>query len=1106
MSSTEKTISALIQTQLPDFVKANHPQFQRFIESYYEWLEQNNSSGVSNTAGNTIYQASKIADYRDVDSTPDEFVRYFKQELLPYFPENTALDIRKILKSAREFYSQKGSEESVRWLFRALFNEQIEINYPKEQILKLSDGKWKLPRAFRITVGESNKNLDVNLLEKRLVVGSVSGATCVIESANRTIDPTNGIEIIEIYISNIKRLFENGEFINVNYIDENGIEKIFSEKIIGTISNIRLDTRPPSIDPNQRRRGLLYNVGDPVVITGGLAATAEANDAVAIVGNVSLGSIDTVTTTFGGYGYREYSNTETIVLRSTGDDPNANQSTDLRVLVVNASACTTNSQRNFVESITYDKTVIDYLGDTVISTANLAAFTVNNRNALVNVTEADEDDDFDNFEEVWANGLNYFDALFTAKIATPNGQSGGPFGAGGASPVTADILFYDIKGSNGALLSTADLPIILNGAQINTKNTTRSFTYNSITNYYVPANNLSQIHQCLDFETVNTGAITLISVVDGGFGFRSAPQLQITSHYDTHISENYDYETEKTNKRTYWQTFKDLGHIAHIYINNGGSGYSVGDALTFSGRGYGANGYVQSVSSPGGAITSIILDNRGEGYTARPTIGVTSSGGTNAVLTGYLFGDGAENTVNPTTIGRIRDLRLVYRGYDYSSTPNVSLKIVDTIIEPISELENFVEGEYIYQGLSLGESTFRANVKQYVRSTGLLRMFNYSGTLNPTISLFSANSVVAQVNVAANVPAPGQYPPAVIVTGLPNPMYYGDGRARANALFANGLIEFNGFYINTDGFPSSDKRLQDGDLYHNFSYIIQSEKQLVQFETPLKNIVHPSGMKVVAKTILKSEAEEGSIESSNVHLIKPTDSTSIVDAFVTIADSTSNVVTGIDTTFDSLPKTKANVGDLFMIVDSTNTLRTQSKIVSAVNNDTELEIYGDFIYVGQGKISTNATVTAKVSSNVNAVSDFIRVGDKIRVNVTNVQVTGTVNVSGTTVDGNTTGSNTTYFVGNVVVGSEITVNEEVRLVTAVIDASTLTVNTAFDAIAEDKYLYANSVLTKEITGVSGNNLTMNTAIFANTANLVYLVIPDYDTVNYPFKIITLTAY
>jgi hypothetical protein len=366
MAATEKTISALIGSQLPDFVKANHPQFQRFIELYYQWLEQNNPAGISNTAGNTVYQAAEIADYRDIDSTPDDFVRYFKQELLPYFPENTSLDIKKILKSAREFYSQKGSEESIKWLFKALFNEDIEINYPKEQILIASDGKWKLPRAFRITVGETNKNLDVNLLEKRLVTGNVSGATCVIETANRTIDPTNGIEVIEIYISNIRKLFENGEYITVNYIDQNGVEQTFSEKIIGTISNVRIDSSIRT-DPRQRRRGLLYNVGDPVVITGGLATTAEANDAVAIVGNVSVGSIESVATTFPGYGYRIYSNTETIALRSTADDPNSNANTDLRVIAINVTACTTNSQQNFLEAITYDKTVIDYLTATICS-------------------------------------------------------------------------------------------------------------------------------------------------------------------------------------------------------------------------------------------------------------------------------------------------------------------------------------------------------------------------------------------------------------------------------------------------------------------------------------------------------------------------------------------------------------------------------------------------------------------------------------------------------------------------------------------------------------------------------------------------------------------
>jgi len=1101
MAATEKTISALIGSQLPDFVKANHPQFQRFIELYYQWLEQNNPEGISSSAGNTVYQAAEIADYRDIDSTPDDFVRYFKQELLPYFPENTSLDIKKILKSAREFYSQKGSEESIKWLFKALFNEDIEINYPKEQILIASDGKWKLPRAFRITVGETNKNLDVNLLEKRLVTGNVSGATCVIETANRTIDPTNGIEVIEIYISNIIKLFENGEYITVNYIDQNGVEQTFSEKIIGTISNVRIDSSIRT-DRRQRRRGLLYNVGDPVVITGGLATTAEANDAVAIVGNVSVGSIESVATTFPGYGYRIYSNTETIALRSTADDPNSNANTDLRVIAINVTACTTNSQQNFLEAITYDKTVIDYLSDTVIGIANLAAFTVNNRNAVINVTENDEDDPYNNYEEVWANGNNFTDALFTAKIATPNNAI---FGVGGISANTGDLLVYDIKGSNSALISTSDLPIILNGAQINTKNTAKSFVYNSISTYFVPANLNSQIQQCLDFETVNTGGIALITVEDGGFGFRSAPALQITSHYDSHISESYDYETETVNKRAYWQTFRDLGRIAHVWINNGGTGYANGDTITFEGRGYGGNAFVNVNAT--GTITSVTLTDRGEGHLIRPTANISTSGGSGAVLTAYLFGDGVENTVGTNAIGRIRDLRLVYRGFDYVATPNVNMKIVDTIINPISELDSFVEGEYIYQGPSLANSTFRANVKQYIRTTGLLRLFSYSGSIDSTVDLVTQNNVYANVNTAANVPAPLQYPSTVIATGLPNPMYYGDGRAKAVALFADGLIEFNGFYLNTDGFPSSDKKLQDDRLYQNFSYIIQSEKNLVDFETPLKNIVHPSGMLVVSKTVLKQEYNELANSSSNVDIIRSTNLTALDTALITVSDPTSNVVTGSETNFLA-PDTLVEPGDLFIISDLTNPLRSISKIVSAVNSNTELEVFGDFIYPGQGKITIQSGNTSGlVLGNTNTISDFIQTGDKIRVNVPNVTITGTVNVSGTSVEGNTTGSNTTYFLGNVIVGSEINVNGESRLVTVVTDDNNLTVNTSFTNDAEDKYLVANSILTKEIDAISGNVVTMNTAIYnTNVTNIVYLVVPDYSSTSYPFKIISLNSY
>jgi hypothetical protein len=1216
MAAAEKTISALVQTQLPDFINGNHPQFKRFIELYYSWLEQNAPAGISNTAGNTIYHAMQIGDYRDIDETPDEFIRYFKDELLPHFPENPSLDIKKILKSAREYYNKKGSEESLKWLFKALYDTDLEVNYPKEQILIASDGKWKKPRAFRITVGESNKNVDVNLLERKLVVGSISGATCIIESANRTIDETNGREIIEIYISNITKYFNNGEDIIINYVDANGIDRIFRERIIGTLSNVRVDSNIRT-DPTQRRRGLLYNVGDPVVITGGLGTSAEANDAAAIVGNVTRGSIEAVTPTFLGYGYREYYNTQVVVLRTLGvDDDEANSSTDLRVIALNTSACTSNSQKNYLESITYDKTSIEFLGDTLIGAANFAPMTPNNINIILNATEEDYTDYFENFEKVWANGNNQFDALFVGYVGTPNGSTkitgtvnvystnGTVWGSNtqfsyelktGQSlrvegedqtisaitnnehltvtsaysatvtnknayrvdvfadyigpDATAPLLIYDTQYS-GSLAQILAGP----GATLAAVNSGKTWTIAAVSSPYgvpIPANAESMIVQGLDFETVNTGGISAISVLEGGFGFRAEPSLEIDSYYDTNWSEDYDYNNslEQDTKIGLWQNFADLGVLAHVHINSGGTEYTVGDGLIFVGRGYGANGYVQSVAS-NGAITSIVLDNRGEGYLERPEIIMNRSSvsydtltgtatvnnrsrvvtgssttflsdisnksvirinsevrrvvavtnntlllvnsaftanatsqtiqrrdGDEATLTGYLFGDGFQETIDTSAIGRVQDIRLLYRGYDYVSTPTISLKVLDTVVDALAEADTVYEQEYIYQGTSLQNSTFRANVKSYNRTTNVLRLYNYSGSINVEQSLVTANNLFIDVDTTERVPVPVRgvlvgtgpstfYPESV--ADLPNPMYYGNGRARANAQFANGLIEFNGFFLNTDGFPSADKVLQDNTIYHNFSYIIQAEKDLIEYENTIKNISHPAGMSLTAKRIAQSEDNASIVLTSNADvLLSKYDSSR-----VSVANSRSNTITGFGTDFTSsigggAANTKVNVGDLFILnysgaftansIANDPSLRTQTKVVTEVLSNTSLNVEGNFVITGQGRANSNTVYSALTGTVLinPAVTGTAVLNPAISgtVNV-NERITGTVNVYTT----NVVVGNATSFTTQVLVNDILTINNQVRRITSITNNQHLLVNAVFSNAGTDNVAFLSNVV------------------------------------------------
>ena len=1228
MAAAEKTISALVQTQLPDFINGNHPQFKRFIELYYSWLEQNAPAGISNTAGNTIYHAMQIGDYRDIDETPDEFIRYFKDELLPHFPENPSLDIKKIIKSAREYYNKKGSEESLKWLFKALYDTDLEVNYPKEQILIASDGKWKKPRAFRITVGESNKNVDVNLLERKLVVGSISGATCIIESANRTIDETNGREIIEIYISNITKYFNNGEDILINYVDANGIDRVFRERIIGTLSNVRVDSNIRT-DPTQRRRGLLYNVGDPVVITGGLGTSAEANDAAAIVGNVTRGSIEAVTPTFLGYGYREYYNTQVVVLRTLGvDDDEANSSTDLRVIALNTSACTSNSQKNYLESITYDKTSIEFLGDTLIGAANFAPMTPNNINIILNATEEDYTDYFENFEKVWANGNNQFDALFVGYVGTPNGNTKitgtvnvystngtvwgsntqfsyelktgqtlrvegedqtisaitnnehltvtsaysatvtnknayrvGVFADYIGPDATAPLLIYDTQYS-GSLAQILAGP----GATLAAVNSGKTWTIAAVSSPYgvpIPANAESMIVQGLDFETVNTGGISAISVLEGGFGFRAEPSLEIDSYYDTNWSEDYDYNNslEQDTKIGLWQNFADLGVLAHVHINSGGTEYTVGDGLIFVGRGYGANGYVQSVAS-NGAITSIVLDNRGEGYLERPEIIMNRSSvsydtltgtatvnnrsrvvtgssttflsdisnksvirinsevrrvvavtnntlllvnsaftanatsqtiqrrdGDEATLTGYLFGDGFQETIDTSAIGRVQDIRLLYRGYDYVSTPTISLKVLDTVVDALAEADTVYEQEYIYQGTSLQNSTFRANVKSYNRTTNVLRLYNYSGSINVEQSLVTANNLFIDVDTTERVPVPVRgvlvgtgpstfYPESV--ADLPNPMYYGNGRARANAQFANGLIEFNGFFLNTDGFPSADKVLQDNTIYHNFSYVIQAEKDLIEYENTIKNISHPAGMSLTAKRIAQSEDNAAIVLTSNADvLLSKYDSSR-----VSVANSRSNTITGFGTDFTSsigggAANTKVNVGDLFILnysgaftansIANDPSLRTQTKVVTEVLSNTSLKVEGNFVITGQGRANSNTVYSALTGTVLinPAVTGTAVLNPAISgtVNV-NERITGTVNVYTT----NVVVGNATSFTTQVLVNDILTINNQVRRITSITNNQHLLVNAVFSNTGTDNVAFLSNVV------VLGSGTAFNTDI------------------------------
>jgi hypothetical protein len=55
-------------------------------------------------------------------------------------------------------------------------------------------------------------------------------------------------------------------------------------------------------------------------------------------------------------------------------------------------------------------------------------------------------------------------------------------------------------------------------------------------------------------------------------------------------------------------------------------------------------------------------------------------------------------------------------------------------------------------------------------------------------------------------------------------------------------ITYSGRFLNTDGFLSSDKKLQDNFFYQDFSYVLRAEVQVEEYRDVLRNTVHPAGL------------------------------------------------------------------------------------------------------------------------------------------------------------------------------------------------------------------------------------------------------------------------
>jgi hypothetical protein len=235
--ATDKKTSVLVAEQLPDFVLEEGPKLQRFIEAYYEFMEQN--------AG-AIDGTKNLLAYQDIDTTTDSFLQYFREEIYKNVPDSALIDKRLLAKHIREMYRNKGTEKSYKFLFRALYNEDVDFTYPGDFILRTSDGRWTEEKYLRVT-GLSEAS--AGAIEGQIVTGDTSSAYARVEKVDQIVE--GGTLITELYLGSIVGTFSNTETVTSDITSTTAQIKVnggaaLQEKVgryIGTRGQLSSDQR-----------------------------------------------------------------------------------------------------------------------------------------------------------------------------------------------------------------------------------------------------------------------------------------------------------------------------------------------------------------------------------------------------------------------------------------------------------------------------------------------------------------------------------------------------------------------------------------------------------------------------------------------------------------------------------------------------------------------------------------------------------------------------------------------------------------------------------------------------------------------------------------------
>ena len=247
----------------------------------------NASAVINNYSPNPVTNIQELLNFRDPDKVISNFLTKFRNEFLNTLPENlnAGVNKRNLIKNVKSLYKAKGTNRGHELFFKLLFNEDSETIYPRENMLRASDGKWDTQLILRaIQTSAQLQTGDTTNLVGRTITGETSGATAIIENVFKFQVGENLVTEFILNEDTTSGTFQTNEILRGTVTDDSDV---FIKATITGIPNSTTLTND----------GSLYTEGETVGVTGG------GTGAIINVDAIGRGSLTSFYVDNGGSGY-----------------------------------------------------------------------------------------------------------------------------------------------------------------------------------------------------------------------------------------------------------------------------------------------------------------------------------------------------------------------------------------------------------------------------------------------------------------------------------------------------------------------------------------------------------------------------------------------------------------------------------------------------------------------------------------------------------------------------------------------------------------------------------------------------------------------------------